>query len=174
VLSSMKRTPRSTSRRASRHWRAYAAFLARDRRGRRASSSPRFAGDVAQLGHGGLHAPGHLVVRNAASTCMSCCVVLAKRRSIAPMKSSWRRWSRAADAGGCCHGFGFIGLDDAGLMLRGQEAIAEQVTHAAMRQSPRRRFAARRSRADRATRCRGRSSSTLRRSGSRGRESRCA
>ena len=92
-----------------------------------------FAGDVAEVRDGGLHAPGHLVVRNGG---LDVPVVLggageALVHRADEVKLAALEVVRLARAD-IRDGFGFIGLNHAGLMLRGQEAVAEQ-THAAMR-----------------------------------------
>lgn len=91
------------------------------------------AGDVAEVGHGGLHAPGHLVVRNGGFDVRvvlrgagKALVHRANEVELTALEAV--RLSRA-NVG---DGFGLIGLHDAGLVLRRQEAIAEKA-HAAMR-----------------------------------------
>ena len=92
-----------------------------------------FAGDVAEVGDGRLHAPGHLVVRNGGLDvhvvpCGAGKAFVHRTDEVELLALHVVRLART-DVG---DGFGLIGFHDTGLMLCRQEAIAEKAD-AAMR-----------------------------------------
>ena len=86
-----------------------------------------FAREIAEVGHGGLHAPGHLVVLNGgldlamrAEFTEEVLIEFTDEIEAAALKGGGLARADVAD------GFGLVHADDGGLMLGGQEAVAEQ------------------------------------------------